>query len=131
MRMRSKSLESSFIVLNYSSLNQTGPGMSTRDTIIEKLTQQFSPTHLEVIDESYRHQGHAGWRQEGETHFRVRIATRQFDGKVRLAQHRAVMAALDPELKAGVHALAIEIVVPDAPTPPSDPVEKPEISHRR
>ena len=33
-------------------------------------------------------------------------------GKTRLAQHRAVMEALDPELKSGVHALAIEVLDP-------------------
>ena len=87
--------------------------MSTRDSIIGKLSSQFQPTHLEVIDESNRHRGHAGWREGGETHFRVRIATRQFDGKPRLAQHRAVMTALDAELKGGVHALAIEVVSSD------------------
>ena len=89
--------------------------MSTRDTIIEKLTHKFAPAHLEVIDESDRHRGHSGWREGGETHFRVRIATQQFAGKPRLAQHRAVMEALDAELKAGVHALAIEVLSPDGP----------------
>ena len=89
--------------------------MSTRDIIIGKLSAQFEPLHLEVIDESNRHRGHAGWREGGETHFRVRIATRQFDGKPRLAQHRAVMQALDQELQGGVHALAIEVLPSDGP----------------
>jgi len=93
--------------------------MSVRDSIVEKLSQKFAPTHLEVLDESDRHRGHAGARPEGETHFRVRIATPQFAGKSRLAQHRAVMDALDVELKAGVHALAVEIVPADGPVLPS------------
>jgi BolA protein len=84
--------------------------MSVRDTIAKKLSEKFAPSHLEVIDESSRHQGHAGWREGGETHFRVRIATRDFAGKTRLAQHRAVMETLDGELKSGVHALAIEVL---------------------
>jgi BolA protein len=84
--------------------------MSIRDTITQKLNSAFTPEHLEVIDESSRHQGHAGWREGGETHFRVRIATRHFDGLGRLAQHRAVMDTLDTELKGGVHALAIEVL---------------------
>jgi BolA protein len=89
--------------------------MSTRQIITDKLTQRFAPLHLEVIDESERHRGHSGWREGGETHFRVRIATQQFAGKPRLAQHRAVMEALDAELKAGVHALAIEVLPPEGP----------------
>lgn len=89
--------------------------MTTRDTIIEKLTRRFAPTHLDVIDESARHKGHAGWREGGETHFRVRIATRQLAGKPRVAQHREVMAALKEELDSGVHALAIEVLAPGGP----------------
>lgn len=84
--------------------------MSMTDTIRAKLTEQFSPLHLEVIDESQSHHGHSGWREGGETHFRVRIATRNFDGMSRVAQHRAVMAVLNDELKERVHALAIEVL---------------------
>ena len=93
--------------------------MSVRDTIVEKLSQKFAPTHLEVLDESDRHKGHAGSRPEGETHFRVRIATPQFAGHTRLQQHRAVMEALDAELKGGIHALAIEVVGSDGPVIPA------------
>jgi BolA protein len=84
--------------------------MSMTDTIHARLTEKFSPLHLEVIDESASHHGHAGWREGGETHFRVRIATRNFDGMSRIAQHRAVMQALEAELKSSVHALAIEVL---------------------
>jgi BolA protein len=94
--------------------------MSVRDTIAQKLSIKFAPSHLEVIDESEKHRGHSGWQAGGETHFRVRIATKEFDGKSRLAQHRAVMETLDAELKGGVHALAIEVVNRDGPvTPPT------------
>lgn len=84
--------------------------MSVRDIIVEKLSVKFAPTHLEVIDESEKHRGHAGWNASGETHFRVRIAAPSLSGQTRLAQHRAVMDALDAELKSGVHALAVELI---------------------
>lgn len=87
--------------------------MLVRDRIVAKLSAKFAPTHLEVIDESDRHKGHAGSRAEGETHFRVRIAAAALEGQTRLAQHRAVMALLDDEIRGGVHALAIEIVRPE------------------
>lgn len=89
--------------------------MSIRETIVAKLSAEFAPNHLEVIDESQRHHGHAGWREGGETHFRVRIASHSFDGKARLAQHRAIMDVLDEELKDRVHALAIEVLPPEGP----------------
>ena len=89
--------------------------MSARDTIQAKLAAKFTPAFLDVIDESNKHFGHAGWREGGETHFRVRIAAHHFDGMSRVAQHRAVMDALDAELKDRVHALAIEVLPADGP----------------
>lgn len=91
--------------------------MPVRDAIVAKLSAKFAPSHLEVIDESHRHQGHAGSRPEGETHFRVRIGAAALSGP-RVAQHRAIMAALDAELKGGIHALAIEIVPDGSPAAP-------------
>lgn len=95
--------------------------MSVTQSITEKLTKSFAPDYLEVIDESERHRGHGGWREGGETHFRIRIATRHFDGLTRVAQHRAVMDVLDDEFKAGLHALAIEVVPADGPVVPKAP----------
>ena len=89
--------------------------MSARDHIAAKLSEIFAPTFLDVIDESDQHAGHSGARPGGETHFRVRIATRHFDGLSRVAQHRAVNSALDAELKGGVHALAIEVLPSGGP----------------
>ena len=84
--------------------------MSVRDQIAAKLSLKFTPSHLEVLDESEKHRGHGGYREGGESHFRVRIASPQFAGMTRVAQHRAIMDTLDAELKGGVHALAIEVV---------------------
>ena len=88
--------------------------MPVRDAIVAKLSAKFAPSYLEVIDESSRHQGHAGSRPEGETHFRVRIASDQLTG-TRVAQHRSIMETLDAEIKGGVHALAIEVMSPGSP----------------
>ncbi len=89
--------------------------MSVKDTLTAKLTAKFAPAFLDVIDESNKHVGHAGWREGGETHVRVRIATRHFDGLSRVAQHRLVMETLDAELKGRVHALAIDVLPVDGP----------------
>ena len=67
----------------------------------------LTPTTLEVLDESEQHHGHSGWREGGETHFRVDIVSQAFAGKSRLERHRLVNAALAEELAGGVHALAI------------------------
>ena len=86
--------------------------MPVREAIVAKLSAKFVPTTLEVIDESARHQGHAGSRPDGETHFRIRIVADSLSGKSRLQQHRAIMEALSDELRDRIHALAIEVRTP-------------------
>ncbi|MDC7784564.1 BolA family transcriptional regulator [Rhodoplanes sp. TEM] len=86
--------------------------MLVRDVMTEKLSAAFAPASLEVIDESHRHEGHAGARPGGQTHFRVRIVSEAFRGKSRLDRHRAVNQALAAEIAGGVHALAIEASAP-------------------
>jgi len=74
------------------------------------LRQRLQPSALEVLDESARHDGHAGANGSGfGSHFRVRIAAPMFAGKSRVAQHRLVYDALQDFIDRGVHAIAIEI----------------------
>ena len=86
--------------------------MQTRDLITEKLRKAFAPESLRVEDESHRHEGHAGHRPDGETHFRLYIVADAFRGKSRLDRHRMINAALASELAGGVHALAIHAAAP-------------------
>jgi BolA family transcriptional regulator, general stress-responsive regulator len=86
--------------------------MHTADLIAKKLTAAFSPQSLKVEDESHRHEGHAGHRPGGQTHFRVYIVADAFKGKTRLERHRMINRALASELAAGVHALAIHAAAP-------------------
>lgn len=83
--------------------------MSVAREIEAILTQKFTPDQLEVVDESERHRGHAGWREGGNTHFRIRISAPALDAMSRVEQHRAINAALKPQFDAGLHALAIEV----------------------
>ena len=86
--------------------------MQTRQAITEKLRQAFAPQSLRVEDESHRHEGHAGHRPGGETHFRLYIVSEAFRGKTRLERHRMINCALAGELAGGVHALAIHAAAP-------------------
>ena len=81
--------------------------MHTRDIITNKLNEAFEPESLDVADESHLHEGHAGHRPGGETHFRVYIVSPAFKGKSRIERHRMINAALAAELAGSVHALAI------------------------
>jgi BolA family transcriptional regulator, general stress-responsive regulator len=86
--------------------------MGMQDIITTKLIAAFAPESLRVEDESHLHEGHAGHRRGGETHFRLYIVARSFHGKTRLERHRMINAALASELKSRVHALAIRAAAP-------------------
>ena len=86
--------------------------MSVAETIRAKLEAAFSPSHLNVQDESALHHGHAGHREGGETHFRVSIVSASFEGLTPVERHRAVHAILDAEIKDRVHALALTLLTP-------------------
>lgn len=82
------------------------------ERIASRLEAALAPEKLAVIDESQQHHGHGGWREGGETHFRVQIVSAAFIGKTRLQRHRLVNEALVQELAERVHALAIEARAP-------------------
>jgi BolA protein len=86
--------------------------MNVQQSITEKLKAAFRPDSLNVVDESHQHEGHAGHRPGGETHFRVSIVAPAFAGKSRLERHRMINQALAAELAGGVHALAIHAAAP-------------------
>lgn len=87
--------------------------MSVADTIRDKLTGRFAPTRLEIVDESYRHAGHAGARPEGETHFAVTVVAQAFQGLSRVARQRLVYETLADELATRIHALSLTTRTPD------------------
>ena len=86
--------------------------MNTKGIITNKLHEAFSPESLDVSDESHLHEGHAGHRPGGETHFRVYIVSAAFEGKSRIERHRMINSTLAAELADGVHALAIKAQAP-------------------
>lgn len=83
--------------------------MTVAEQIESKLNAAFSPEALEVLDESHQHEGHSGWREGGQTHFRVKMRAAALAEMSRVARSRAVHKALEEELAGPVHALALEL----------------------
>lgn len=75
------------------------------------LRERLAPVHLEVIDESFRHAGHAGASEGG--HFRVTIVSATFGGRSLVERHRQVNAALDELFAGRIHALALRTLTPE------------------
>ena len=85
--------------------------MRVEDEMRAKLYEAFQPDLLEIVDESERHRGHAGYQEGGQSHFQVRIKAAAFGPMSRIERHRAVHAALGDELVGRIHALALKIEV--------------------
>lgn len=83
----------------------TGPVQSS---IEQALLRSFAPAHLHVINESHTHSVPPG----SESHFKVVVVSEAFEGTRTLGRHRAVNAALKPQLDAGLHALSIQALTP-------------------
>ena len=82
------------------------------EAITTKLQQAFSPTHLEVRNESHMH----NVPQNSETHFKVIVISDKFkDAKTPIKRHRMINEALREEVAADgpVHALSIVAMTPD------------------
>lgn len=86
--------------------------ITLKDWITLTLEQELAPTALAVEDESLRHAGHSGWREGGETHFRIDVVSEAFRGKSRVERHRLVNDILRDAFARGLHALAIRARAP-------------------
>ena len=79
--------------------------------IADQMTERLAalqPTTLQVLDESEDHRGHAGFRDGGESHFRIRMASPAFAGLGRVQRHRLVHQALG-DIVGRIHALALDL----------------------
>jgi BolA protein len=81
-------------------------------TMRDKLNSRFSPSKLEIVDDSDRHHGHAGAREGGESHFNLTIESAAFAGLNRVQRQRLINEALKDELAGPVHALSIKALAP-------------------
>ena len=86
--------------------------MSVAERIRNKITVAWDPVALEIVDESAAHAGHVGSQPEGETHFRLTIVARQFEGLQRIERYRKVHDILSDELAERVHALSLRLHAP-------------------
>lgn len=66
----------------------------------------LAPLRLEIEDQSESHRGHAGWREGGETHFRITLSSPRFAGLSRVERQRMVHRALG-DLTTRIHALTM------------------------
>lgn len=89
--------------------------MTMQERIVARLTAALDPVLLDVVDESHLHAGHAGAREGGGTHYRVRVVSGRFERQSRLERHRLIYGLLTAEFADGLHALALVAKAPGEP----------------
>jgi len=85
---------------------------ATKETIVRKVTDALAPSHIEVIDESWKHAGHAG-AASGGGHFILRVVSDRFAGVPLLDRNRMVFALLQEEMRNDIHALVVKAMTKD------------------
>ncbi|WP_333676834.1 BolA family protein [Dyella sp.] len=80
------------------------------EEIRQRLATALQPVELEVVDEGYKHAGHAN---EGKGHYHVRVVSAAFAGQLPIKRHRLVYAALGELMDHGIHAVSIDAKSPD------------------
>ncbi|MEW6982690.1 BolA family protein [Colwelliaceae bacterium 6471] len=85
--------------------------MSIQQLIKNKISEHLSIEHLEVINESHLHAGHA--HGGVDTHFKVIVVSKDFEGKRKVARQQTIYQILAEQINNPVHALAMQTMTPD------------------
>lgn len=80
-----------------------------QETIEAKINEALNPDYLRVENESYMHNVAPG----AESHFKLVVVSRAFEGQRLLARHRQINSVLMEELAGGVHALSMHTYTPE------------------
>ena len=81
-----------------------------KSIIFHKIKNYFNPIYLEIINESYKHSGHEGSPNNGESHFYLKIKSDKLTSLSRLDGQRLIHKVLEKELSEKIHALRIKII---------------------
>ena len=92
--------------------------------IKKRLEEALSPSHIDIIDESHLHAGHAG-AASGAGHFNVTVVSEKFEGQSAIQRHRMVYLAVNDLMPSEIHALSIKAQVPDDHAPDNMSSEEP------
>lgn len=90
---------------------QARPASGPRAERILALLAALEALHLELLDESHLHAGHAG-AASGGGHYRLKIVSPRFEGLRLVMRHRLVYDSVHVMMHTDIHALAITALAP-------------------
>jgi BolA protein len=76
-----------------------------------KIKEAFSPLCISIVDETWKHAGHAG-AITGKGHFILHLVSEKFEGVERLDRNRMIFSVLKEEMATSIHALSIRAQTP-------------------
>lgn len=79
------------------------------DLVKRTLETQFSPSNLQINDESAAHAGHVG-AQGGMKHLSISISSNVLDNLSKVLAHKAIYESLGTLMQTDIHALRIKII---------------------
>ena len=78
--------------------------------IKKAIEEGLSPIHLEVVNESYKHAGHAGDDGSGQTHFKLMVVSDAFLKRSRVQRQRIVNTVVGSLFNEGLHAVSMQLL---------------------
>ncbi len=87
--------------------------MKIEEQIKKAISDVMQPEVVEVVNQSYKHQGHRGDDGSGESHFDLYIVSKLLQGKSRVERHRMIFSILQNNIETLPHALSIKALAPD------------------
>lgn len=87
--------------------------MSNEKNIKTKLESEYRPIHMDLINESHLHRGHAHGHLGEDSHFKLLLVSTVFTGKSRVQRQQLIHKTLAEELAGPLHALTMKLLSPE------------------
>ena len=87
--------------------------MNIADQIQVHIRKSIDVEHMELINESIKHQGHIGDDGSGQTHFKAVIVSSTFEGVAKLERQRLINRAVKSLFGLGLHAFSTKLYTPN------------------
>jgi len=94
----------------------TARSQATKEEIERKMKEALNAVHVEIVDETWKHVGHAG-AAAGGGHFTLTVVSPRFEGVNPLDRRRLVFTVLETEMKGAIHALTVRTIAPSEWSP--------------
>ncbi len=91
-------------------MNMSERSLKTKEIIESKMKESLEAVFVDVVDESWKHAGHAA--ATGGGHYILRVASEKFEGVSLVNRNRIVFDILKEEMKEDIHGFIVKAMTP-------------------